>query len=360
MPPARHTDLERALAEAARVAQRAPSVFNTQPWRWRVGPRSLELLRDPGRQLTPADPDGHQLLLSCGAALHHARLALAAAGRLVDVSRLPDEADPDLLARLDVHGHAEPDPWVRRLRGAIPTRHTDRRPFGPTRAEPATLARLEAAARAEDTGLYPVPDGRVPTLARAAAVAAAAELADPAYRAMAARWTGRPPGSDDGVAPGSAVRPGPHRVPVRDYTPAADAGRTPQTTTATPVTPGADAASGLPRVGDPAQAGILAAGSGDDRGTTYAILHGPGDGPRDWLRAGEALSAVLLTTVVEGLANSPMTDVLEVPEAAGLVRGLLPGGDVPYLVLRIGVAVESDAPPPTARRRPGSDRGFGG
>ncbi|RZU49485.1 hypothetical protein EV385_1235 [Krasilnikovia cinnamomea] len=341
MPPARHTDLERALAEAARVAQRAPSAFNTQPWRWQVRARTLELRRDPGRQLIPADPEGHQLLLSCGAALHHARLALAAAGRLVDVSRLPD---PDLLARLDVHGRTEPDPWVRRLRGAIPARHTDRRPFGPTPVNPIALAHLQAAARAEDTGLCVLPDGQVPTLAQAAAAAAAAERADPAYRAMAARWTGRPPGSEDGVPPGTAVRPGPHRVPVRDYTPGADEA----------------AGAGLPPVGGPAQGGVLAAGSGDDRGTAYAILHGPGDGPHDWLRAGEALSAVLLTAVTEGLASSPMTDVLEVPEASGLVRGLLPdSGDVPYLVLRIGVAVEPDAPPPTPRRRPGSVLGFG-
>ncbi|BFU43143.1 Acg family FMN-binding oxidoreductase [Krasilnikovia sp. MM14-A1004] len=336
MPP--HTDLERALAEAARVAQRAPSVFNTQPWRWRVGSRTLELRCDPQRQLAPADPEGHQLLLSCGAALHHARLAVAAAGRLADVSRLPDPADPDLVALLDVHGRADPGPWVRRLRGAIPARHTDRRPFGPTPVDPAALARLRAAAHAEQAGLYPIPDGRVPTLARAAAAAAAAEQADPAYRAMTARWTGRPPGSDDGVPPGTAVRPGPHRVPVRDYTPPADAG--------------------LPAVVSPAP--TLAAGKGDDRGTTYAILHGPGEGPGDWLRAGEALSAVLLTAVVEGLACSPMTDVLEVPDAEALVRGLLPGGDVPYVVLRIGVAVEDGAPPPTPRRGAGTVVGYTG
>ncbi|GAB1642261.1 Acg family FMN-binding oxidoreductase [Krasilnikovia sp. MM14-A1259] len=329
MSAAPHTDLERTLADAARVAQRAPSVFNTQPWRWRVGPHTLELRRDPQLQLTPADPAGHQMLLSCGAALHHARLALAAAGRLADVSRFPDPAEPDLLARLDVRGRADPTPQVRRLRGAIPARHTDRRPYGPNPVSAAALARLGAAASAERTGLHTIPDDDVPTLARAAVTAATTEQADPAYRAMAARWTGAPPGSEDGVPAGTAVRPGPHRVPVRDYLPSVDT------------------------------AG-LTAGAGDDRGTTYAILHGPGDAPGDRLRAGEALSAVLLTAVVEGLATAPMSDILEVTDARRIVRDLLPDADVPYLVLRIGMAVEPDAPPPTPRRRPGTVFGFGG
>ena len=107
MGDTRPTDLMRAMAEAARLAQRAPSVFNTQPWQWRVGPHSMELLSDPGRRLSVTDSAGRQLLLSCGAALHHARLGLAAAGRSITVTRFPDRASPDLLARIDVHGHAE-------------------------------------------------------------------------------------------------------------------------------------------------------------------------------------------------------------------------------------------------------------
>jgi hypothetical protein len=77
----------------------------------------------------------------------------------------------------------------------------------------------------------------------------------------------------------------------------------------------------------------------------------------DWLRAGEALSAVLLTSVVEGLAAAPMSDVLEVEESRRLVQSLLPAGR-PYLVLRVGVPVAAEAPPPTPRRRPDTVIGF--
>ena len=61
-------------------ATRAPSVHNSQPWRWLVGPDRLRLLADPSRHLPHADPDRRNLLLSCGAALHHCTVALAAAG----------------------------------------------------------------------------------------------------------------------------------------------------------------------------------------------------------------------------------------------------------------------------------------
>jgi nitroreductase len=102
------TDLMRTLAGAARLAQRAPSVFNTQPWSWRVGSHTLDLLRDPARRLSVTDADSRQLTISCGAALHHARIALGAAGRRTAVTRFPDPEQPDLLARIEVGGRVEP------------------------------------------------------------------------------------------------------------------------------------------------------------------------------------------------------------------------------------------------------------
>jgi nitroreductase len=319
MADIRPTDLMRTMADAARLAQRAPSVFNTQPWHWRVASHRMDLLSDPERRLTVTDPAGRQLLLSCGAALHHARLGLAAAGRSVSVMRFPDPAAPDVLASIDVRGHAEPDAHVRELRGAIPRRRTDRRAFGATPVPAAALDRLAAAAKEEGPGLYIVPDERVAALAEAAAIAAAAERADPAYQRSLAEWTNRPPDSGEGVPPRTAVDQGPRRVPVRDFAPGGNAG--------------------------------LAVGAGDDTGAAYTILYGDGDAPIDWLRAGEAVSAVLLTAVVEGLAVAPMSDVLEVAESRRRVRGLLPGGR-PYLVLRLGVPVGEEATPPTPRRRP--------
>jgi hypothetical protein len=98
-----------ALAEAARVAGFAPSLHNTQPWRWQVNGAALELYADPIRQLTGIDPGGRLMVLSCGAALHHARIALAAQGlhRGRTVGR---PGRPRLLARLTVSASRRPNP----------------------------------------------------------------------------------------------------------------------------------------------------------------------------------------------------------------------------------------------------------
>ena len=76
------------------LASRAPSVHNTQPWRWLVGAESLHLYSDTNRQLPNTDPDGRDLILSCGAALNHCVVALAAVGWRAKVNRLPNPADP--------------------------------------------------------------------------------------------------------------------------------------------------------------------------------------------------------------------------------------------------------------------------
>ena len=86
----------------------------------------------------------------------------------------------------------------------------------------------------------------------------------------------------------------------------------------------------------------------------YAVLSADADEPRTWLRAGEALSAVLLTAVVLDLAVSPMSDVAEVPATRALLRGLLAGIGYPLLVLRVGVA-EPNVPVAATPRRSAAD-----
>ncbi|GII95511.1 hypothetical protein [Sinosporangium siamense] len=59
------------------TAGQAPSVDNTQPWRFTVGRREfVELPADWDRWLRVADPRGRSLHVSCGAALFNLRLAV--------------------------------------------------------------------------------------------------------------------------------------------------------------------------------------------------------------------------------------------------------------------------------------------
>src|ERR1044072_1771025 len=127
------------------LANRAPSVHNTQPWRWLIGAESIHLMADETRRLPVIDPDGRHLLLSCGAALHHLRSALAALGWRTVVHRIPNPSDPTPLAAVEMHAH-EPSEDDIALAGAIAQRHTDRRRFSS----------------------WPVPDGHLDLMVRRA------------------------------------------------------------------------------------------------------------------------------------------------------------------------------------------------
>jgi hypothetical protein len=309
------------LVEAAHLAIHAPSAFNTQPWRWRLAGDRLDLYADQDRWLGAVDPDRRLITMSCGATLHHARVAIAAAGHRAEVRRWPDADEPDLLARVRLAGPHRPSADESDMAYAIATRRTDRRAYSDTPVPATLIARLHAAAEAEGVHLHRVRDGQMPILAVAAVRAAGLQLAEPEYRSTLIRWTNRPQWSGDGVPSSAAVRPAPRRVPVREFALDPHAGADP--------------------------------GPGHDRGAVYAILFGDGDDPADWLRAGEALSAVLLTGASHGLAAAPMTDVVEVPATRELIRlDILSGIGHPFAALRIGIGLPDATDPPGTPRRP--------
>src|SRR5512142_1045892 len=123
------TNLTDLLSGAAAAAARcAPSILNTQPWRWRVHPDRLELFAEPSRQLGATDPDGRLLILSCGTVLHQACVALAARGWTARISRTPGLRTTDPLAVLHSFEHTAITPAAIQQAQAMRTRYTDRRP----------------------------------------------------------------------------------------------------------------------------------------------------------------------------------------------------------------------------------------
>jgi hypothetical protein len=160
------------LAEAARVAGFAPSFHNTQPWRWRVDGATLELYAEPTRQLTVNDPGGRLMVLSCGAALHHVRIALAAYGWRVIVERMAGLDRPQLLARLTLTRETTPSSSAIRLMQAIPIRSVDRtRLIRGATVDESRIDAIRAAVEAEHSSLHTLrseerlalPSGRRPS-----------------------------------------------------------------------------------------------------------------------------------------------------------------------------------------------------
>jgi nitroreductase len=287
-----------ALVEAATVAGYAPSVHNTQPWRWRVLPDAMELYAERSRQLAAADPEGHLLLLSCGAALHHAVVALAAEGRAAEVRPLPEKDRPDLLARVTPEPPGEVTAEAMRRMQAIRLRHTDRRPVSETPV-PAAALQTVAAATTGLARLHLLTADQILDLAAAAGAAADAVQADPRMAEELAYWRARALPPD--VLP---ERPPETTVPGRDF--------------------------GAP--------GTLPIGPGHDRSARYALLYGDDDEPESWLRAGQALSAAWLAATQLGVSVVPLSSVIEVPGTRETLRRALSDLGYPFLVLRLGVA----------------------
>jgi hypothetical protein len=307
-----------ALRRAAVRATLAPSVHNTQPWSLRLTrDGSLQIHADRTRQLPILDPTSRQLTISCGCALMNARVSLAGDGVAAAVERSAGGPGP-LLATLRVS--ADPvNEELAALDDMIELRQTNRRRFSDDQVPNTLLEELEAAAAAEGAWLYTVrePDQRV-------AVSMLSQQADniqnlnPAYRAELRAWTTDDPGRRDGV-PGIAVPrvdgTAEDDVPIRDF--------------------------------DTHGTGGLPAATNSSRHQCLVLLGTAGDGPADWLRAGEALERVLLEITRHGFAASPLTQVTEVPSARAQLRSELGLAGYPHVLLRIGRAPVT----PTARRR---------
>lgn len=294
----------RSLIAAVTVAGAAPSIHNTQPWHWRVRHGVADLYADARRHLAVADPDRRLLTLSCGAALHHACVALAADGVATEVTRTPEVTGDDHLASIAVTGPMVVTHGDTRLFQAIATRHTDRRPLLDEAVPAATIDALRRTASTFGTGLHVLTREALIELAAATSWAQDDELRDAATRAELDAWSGE-------------HRPGGAGVPD-DAIPA----RAPQTT--------------VP-ARDFGHVGTLEIANTHDRAGTYAILYGLADDPRGWLRGGEALSAVWLAATDHHMAVLPLSAPVEWPAARAALTRILSGLGHPYLALRLGV-----------------------
>lgn len=191
MPEVDAVALERLLYSA--VA--APSLHNTQPWRFGMdaGTGAIHVRVDRGRSLPYTDPRSRAQHLSVGAAVFNLRVAAAHFGWDPLVRLLPDPADLDLLAVVRL-GAAAPDarPSYRELYDAVARRHTSRLPFTGRPVPDHIVAEMAAAARAEGAHLDMPDFAGTRRLLGLTAVAEDRNAADPARAAEARAWTSAP------------------------------------------------------------------------------------------------------------------------------------------------------------------------
>lgn len=306
--------LSRRTAERlVEIATMAPSTHNSQPWRFvvRRDDRAIDIYADPARTLSHGDPRGRAVHIACGAALFNLRLAIAHAGAEPIARLLPERRNPLLLGSVRLAGPYRARPAERDLYAAIEHRQLTREQLSRHAVPRRVLAALVEAATLEGASLRILDQGSALRILNLAVAADHQLRTDPRYRAEVAAWTG----GFNGGAPGSKLAPraaaGVSRAPGLSFVPPSR-----------PPEPGPAAHPHL---------ALLCSGS-DDRAS--------------WLRIGQTMQRVLLLAAHHGVPASPLTPVLELPDAP-LRYDPVFAGEHPEMLLRLGTG---PATPPAPRR----------
>ncbi|MTE14314.1 Acg family FMN-binding oxidoreductase [Nocardia aurantiaca] len=307
------------IEQAVRLAGRAPSLHNSQPWRWVFDGEALHLFSVRARMLPATDHSGRQMLISCGIALGHLRAALAATGWQTHVTYFPNPTRHDQLATVTLEPARIVTDADRDRAAAITVRYTDRLPF----SAPAEWREFEPVLPVIvdpfDAVITVLPPEARTELARASRMTAAVRRYDSGYQAELQWWAGHSLAAE-GIPPSARVTPDERqRVDLSRVLPAVD--------------------------DEPRRTEIK-----DDESVVLVVSSGSSF--TELLRCGEALSTILLECTVAGYATCPISHVTEVPQSRSVIQGLTGRAEQPQVLIRVGTVPASDRQPTHTPRLP--------
>lgn len=308
------------VKNAVMLACRAPSLHNSQPWRWVAAGRTVELFVDPDRAPRHTDTSGREALIACGAVLDHFRVAMAAAGWTANVDRFPNPNDLHHLASIDFSPLGFVTDGDRRRADAILLRRTDRLPFAVPPDWESVEPRLRSSVNAELVRIDVVDDDLRPELAKASHLTEALRLYDSSYHSELEWWT-----SDFSLREG---------IPHSSLVSAAEADRV-------------DVGRTFPATHHRERRREVA----EDH-SKIMVLSTYDDTHCAMLQCGEMLSAVLLEATLAGLATCTLTHITELPTSRQVVATLIGQPTTPQVLIRVGLAPALDDIPPATPRRP--------
>ena len=302
-------------------AMLAPSRHNTQPWLFKVTGDAIEVYADQSRRLPVADPCDRELMMSCGAALLHLRVAVRYFGYVPWLERFPGSAGTNPIARLSLGDRRKASREERALFASIPRRRTHRTPFEDRKVSRLLLLELQMAASDEGAWLYVLRKQNARNeVADLVAEGDQIQGADKRFRRELSEWV-RPnrTARGDGV-PGYAFGIGDlasHFAPF-----AAERLRWGQRKAA--------------------RDRRLVASS-----PVLAVVGTDTDTPLGWLAAGQALARVVLRARADDVMVSCLNQPVEVADLRSRLLDILGRPGFPQVVLRLGYGSELK---PTPRR----------
>ena len=166
-----------------RYATLAPNGHNTQPWRFRVGDKRIDILPDFSRRTPVVDPDDHHVFVSLGCVAENLSLASAARGRPGTVRFDPSGSGSVLF-------DFEAGPALQSLLfDAIPHRQSTRGDYDGRAVSPTDLAALIKAAGVPGVDLVLLTDRpRIERLRELVVAGNSAQLADAAFVRELKSW----------------------------------------------------------------------------------------------------------------------------------------------------------------------------
>ncbi|MGC2675832.1 MAG: NAD(P)H nitroreductase [Mycobacterium sp.] len=320
--PQTMVDVE-VISSALRLACRAPSVHNSQPWRWVSENSVLHLFVDRRRRVDIADRSGREAIISCGAVLDHLRVAMVAAGWQADIARFPSPNDKDHVASVEFSPLTFVTDIQRERAQAILQRRTDRLPLDrPTyweTFEPVLRSSVDETVAMLDV----LSDQMRPQLAQATQIGENLRREDASYQAELQWWTA--PFALFGGVPPDALPSGSERQRV-------------------------DVARDFGSRGHERRRREVAADW-----SKVVVLSTAQDSRAEVLRCGEALSTVLLECTMAGMATCTLTHLIEFDESRDIVRSMVAEGGEPQVLIRVGIAPPMEDLPAATPRRPLDD-----
>ena len=311
------------IKRAMQLACRAPSIHNSQPWRWVAEGAELRLFVDRRRWVYYADLSGREAIISCGAVLDHLRVAMAAAGWRANIERFPNPNNLNHLASVEFSTLEFVTDAQRERAEAILQRRTDRLPLGRPTYWPSFEPVLRSSVDESVAMLDVLADEVRPQLAKASYLTEELRRYDASYHAELQWWTS-PFAVSEGIPPDALASTSErHRVDVaRDFPARSRADRR------------ADVGVDWSKI-------VVLSTAEDDRAEV--------------LGCGEALSTVLLECTMAGMATCTLTHLIEVDESRDIVRRLIGERGEPQVLVRVGIAPPMEDLPAATPRRPLDD-----